>query len=70
MFRYVMVLSPCFCRSDFEASRVYSKLFLRLIVDVPGEGNGVIGNLLDVADGVEAFFVVSYMRQPTRKRKL
>lgn len=44
--------------------------YLRLIVDVPGEGNGVIGDLLNVADGVEAFFVVSYMRQPTRKRKL
>lgn len=24
-----MVLSPGFCRSDFEASRVYSKLFLK-----------------------------------------
>ena len=28
LFRYVIVLSPGFCRSDLEASRVYSKLFL------------------------------------------
>lgn len=32
---------------------------LGLLVDVPGEGNGVVGDLLDVADGVEALLVVS-----------
>lgn len=32
---------------------------LRLLVDVPGEGNGVVRDLLDVADGVEALLVVS-----------
>lgn len=37
--------------------------YLRLVVDVPGEGNGVIRDLLDVADGVEAFFVVGYEGQ-------
>lgn len=34
--------------------------YLRLVVDVPGEGNGVVRDLLDVADGIEAFFVVGY----------
>lgn len=34
--------------------------YFGLIVGVPGEGNGIIGNLLDVANGVEALFVVSY----------
>lgn len=34
--------------------------YFGLIAGVPGEGNGVIGNLLDVANGVEALFVVSY----------
>lgn len=33
--------------------------YFGLIVGVPGEGNGVVGNLLDVANGVEALFVVS-----------
>lgn len=32
---------------------------LGLFVGVPGERNGVIGNLLDVANGVEALLVVS-----------
>lgn len=32
---------------------------LGLLVGVPGERNGVIGNLLDVANGVEALLVVS-----------
>lgn len=33
--------------------------YFGLLVGVPSEGNGVIGNLLDVANGVEALFVVS-----------
>lgn len=37
--------------------------YLRLVVDVPGERNGIIRDLLNVADGVEAFFVVGYEGQ-------
>ena len=33
--------------------------YFGLLVGVPGEGNGVVGNLLDVANGVEALLVVS-----------
>lgn len=33
--------------------------YFGLLVGVPGEGNGIIGNLLDVTDGVEALLVVS-----------
>ena len=33
---------------------------LGLFVDVPGEGDGVVGDLLDVADGVEALLVVGW----------
>lgn len=36
-----------------------SRSYFGLLVGVPGEGNGVIGNLLDVADGVETLLVVS-----------
>lgn len=32
--------------------------YLCLLVDVPGEGNGVVGDLLNVADGVETLLVV------------
>lgn len=44
--------------------------YLCFIADVPGEGDGIVSNLFDVADGVEAFFVVSYMKQWTRKKKV
>lgn len=40
------------------------KAYLGLLVDVPGEGDGVVGDLLDVADGVEALLVVRW--QDTR----
>ncbi len=33
--------------------------YFGLLIGVPGEGNGVIGNLLDVANGVKALLVVS-----------
>lgn len=33
--------------------------YFGFVICVPGEGNGVVGNLLDVADGVEALLVVS-----------
>lgn len=33
--------------------------YLRFLVDVPGEGYGVVCNLLNVTDGVEALLVVS-----------
>ena len=33
---------------------------LCLLVDVPGEGDSVVGDLLDVADGVEALLVVRW----------
>lgn len=36
--------------------------YLCFIVNVPSERNGIISDLLDVADGVEAFFVVSWVR--------
>lgn len=34
--------------------------YLSLLVDVPGEGDGVVRDLLDVADGVETLLVVGY----------
>lgn len=40
--------------------------YFGLLVGVPGEGNGVVGNLLDVGDGVEALFVVSCGEQVGR----
>ena len=36
---------------------------LGLLVHVPGEGNGIVGDLLDVPDGVEALLVISCNRQ-------
>lgn len=33
--------------------------YLCFLVDVPGEGYGIVGDLLNVADGVEALLVVS-----------
>lgn len=36
--------------------------YLCFIVNVPSERNSIISDLLDVADGVEAFFVVSWVR--------
>ena len=33
--------------------------YLGLLVGVPGERNGIVGNLLNVANGVEALLVVS-----------
>lgn len=33
--------------------------YFGLFIGVPGERNGVVGNLLDVTDGVEALLVVS-----------
>lgn len=41
---------------------------LGLIIDVPCEGDGVVGDLLNVTDGVEAFFVVSCTE--TKERNL
>ena len=38
---------------------------LSLLVDVPGEGDGIVGDLLNVADGVEALLVVSWEAQDT-----
>lgn len=32
---------------------------LGLLIHIPGEGNGVVGDLLDVPDGVEALLVIS-----------
>lgn len=37
--------------------------YFGLLISVPGEGNGVIGNLLDVADGVETLLVVSCSKE-------
>lgn len=41
--------------------------YLCLIIDVPREGNGVISYLLNVADSVETFFVVSYVNNQQEK---
>lgn len=44
--------------------------YLCLLVDVPGEGYGIVRNLLNVADGVEALLVVScYKEGFMRERK-
>lgn len=34
------------------------KQYLGLFVDVPGEGDGVVGDFFDVADGVKALLVI------------
>lgn len=44
--------------------------YLCFVVDVPGEGDGVISNLFNVADGIEAFFVVGYRRQRDEKKRV
>lgn len=31
---------------------------LGFLIGVPGEGNGIVGDLLDVADGIEALLVI------------
>lgn len=41
--------------------------YLCFIVNVPSERNGIISDLLNVADGVEAFFVVSWVRDERQK---
>lgn len=43
--------------------------YLGLLVGVPGEGNGVVGNLLNVGNGVEALLVVSWSDKTKRKSK-
>lgn len=35
------------------------KSYFGLFVGVPGKGNGIVGNLFDVSDGVETLLVVS-----------
>lgn len=54
----------CFCPNLPLSVCVWVQMFLllsyfSLLIGVPGEGNGVIGNLFDVADGVETLLVVS-----------
>lgn len=62
------------CSTPFSHSRRGRALditkYLRFITEVPGEGDGVVSNLFDVADGVEAFFIVGYMKQWMRKKKV
>lgn len=48
------------CHSCPESWCCPRAAYLCFIVDVPRERNGVIRDLLDVADGVEAFFVIGY----------
>lgn len=43
----------------------FSNAYLCLLVDVPCERDSVVGDLLDVADGVKAFFVVSCGQKKT-----
>lgn len=38
---------------------IFSKAYLCLFIDVPCEGDSIVGDLLNVADGIKAFFVVS-----------
>lgn len=40
--------------------------YLGLLVDVPREGHGVVGDLLDVPDRVEALFIVGCKTSPTK----
>lgn len=42
-----------------SAMTVFSEAYLCLLVDVPCEGDRVVGDLFDIADGIKAFFVVS-----------
>lgn len=41
--------------------------YLCFIVNVPSERNGIISDLLNVADGIEAFFVVSWVSDEREK---
>lgn len=41
------------------ASSPLSRTYFGLLVGVPGEGNSVVGNLLNVADSVKTLLVVS-----------
>ena len=41
--------------------------YFGLLAGVPGEGNGIIGNLFNVANGVEALLVVSCCHQKKKK---
>lgn len=43
--------------------------YLCFVVNVPSERNGIVSNLLDVTDGVEAFFIVS-CRSDREKKQL
>lgn len=38
---------------------MFSETYLCLLVDVPCEGDSVVGDLFDIADGIKAFLVVS-----------
>lgn len=40
--------------------------YFGFLVGVPGEGNGIVGNLLNVANGVEALLVVSCNTQKNK----
>lgn len=44
--------------------------YLGLLIDVPGEGDGVVGDLLNVVDGVEALLVISCQTQEMRGHTL
>ncbi len=33
--------------------------YFGLFIGVPGEGNGIVGNLLNISNGVEALLIVS-----------
>lgn len=57
-------------RREICAQAVHRDEDLCLIIDVPREGNGVISYLLNVADSVEAFFVVSNVNAPLFGRVL
>lgn len=46
-------------RKTIKKSCNISRLYLGLFVNIPGEGDGVVGDFFNIVDCVEAFFVIS-----------
>lgn len=44
--------------------------YFGLLVRVPGEGNGIVGNLLNVVDCVEALLIVSWRKKVQQLYKI
>lgn len=63
----ILKLLPVFRQLEGARRTLDVMTYLCLIIDVPREGNGVISYLLNVADSVETFFVVSYVNNQQEK---